>query len=279
MGLSRSSFYYKPKGDPGKKLKDDLELRDKIEEIHLRFPGYGYRRIYKYFLKQGRVVNKKKIRRIMRTFSLFTCLKKYWKPRGTNSSVQISYPNLIKGMKLQAPNLVWASDITYIRLLREYIYLVAIIDIYTRKVVGWAISKDLSHKFCLEALRVAIRRENPPAGIIHHSDHGVQYVCEDYVKVLLENKFQISMSDKGTPDENAFIEAFFKTLKREEVYFKDYLTVRDVLKNLPKFIDEVYNKDRMHSSLGYESPIDFEKKILELKPADRPIQFIWGKVA
>ena len=180
-------------------------------------------------------------------------------------------------MKLTGPNQVWASDITYIKLLREFIYLVAIIDVYTRKIVGWAISRNLSHKFCLEAIEVAIRQEEPPPGIIHHSDRGVQYVCEDYVKVLLKNNFKISMSQKGTPDENAFIESFFKTLKREEVYFKDYRTMDDVLINLPNFIDELYNKKRMHSSLGYQSPEEFEEMVLKLKPADRPTQKIWGK--
>ena len=169
----------------------------------------------------------------MKTYELYTCLKKFMKPRGTHSEVKIVYPNLIKGKKLNAPNQVWASDITYIRLLREFIYLVAIIDIYTRKIVGWALSRNLKHEFCLEALKVAIRREKPESGIIHHSDRGVQYVCEDYVKVLLENNFLVSMSKKGTPDENAFIESFFKTLKREEVYFKNY---RKNVVNISKYI-------------------------------------------
>ena len=171
----------------------------------------------------------------------------------------------------------WGRDhITFIKLLREYIYVSAIIDIYTRKIVGWSVSRDLSHKFCLEALQVAIRKYKPAAGIIHHSDRGVQYCCEAYVDYLKENKFEISMSKLGTPEDNAFIESFFKTLKKEEVYVKDYETMTDVIKHLPKFIDEIYNKRRLHSSLGYKSPEEFEMEILKIKPANRPTQKIWG---
>jgi len=199
------------------------------------------------------------------------------KPRGTNTSLDLRYPNLIKGLKLNAPNQVWATDITYIKLHRQFIYLSAVIDIYTRKIVGWSLSKTLDHKFCLESMKIAIKKENPPPGIIHHSDRGVQYVCEDYVKFLLESGFKLSMSAVGTPEENAFIESFFKTLKKEEIYFKNYQTLEDVLKNLPNFIEEVYNKKRMHSSLGYRSPQEFECDIKKLKIEDRPAQKIWGR--
>lgn len=177
------------------------------------------------------------------------------------------FANLVRGMKVTGPKQVWSTDITYRKLLREYIYLSAIIDVYTRKIVGWAISRDLSHKFCLDALKVAIKREKPPAGIIHHSDRGVQYCCEAYVDLLEENKFQISMSRLATPEDNAFIESFFKTLKREEVYARRYETMHDVVAQLPKFIDEIYNDQRLHSALGYKPPTEFESEILNLKPA------------
>lgn len=129
----------------------------------------------------------------------------------------------------------------------------------------------------MESIKLAVKREKPPKGLIHHSDRGVQYVCEPYVEFLLKNGIKPSMSRPGTPEENAFIEAFFKTLKREEVYFREYQDLKAVLKHLPKFIEEVYNKKRLHSSLGYESPVEFENKILKLNPADRPVQKIWGK--
>lgn len=278
MGIPRSTFYYRQKNQiRDQHLESDFELRDTIEKIHETFPGYGYRRVQKYLLRRGRRINCKRIRRIMREYELFTALKIWMRPRGTRTAICLRHPNLIKGMKLTAPNQVWATDITYIKLRREFVYLSAVIDVYTRKIVGWAISKNLNHEFCKRAMEVAIKRENPPEGVIHHSDRGVQYVCEPYVKFLLDNGFKVSMSAVGTPDENAFIESFFKTLKREEIYARNYLDMDDVLRRLPNFIEEIYNKQRLHSSLDYLSPVEFECKILKLKPALRPVQKIWGK--
>jgi len=277
MGIARSTYYYKLKHGSGKKLKKDFELRDRIELIHKRYPGYGYRRLHHFFLREGDVINGKRIRRVMREYELYTCLKKWMKPRGTHSKVKIVYPNLIKDLRLRAPNQVWATDITYIKLRKEFIYLSAVIDIYTRKIVGWSVSKSLTHHFCLKSMEVAIKKEKPKPGIIHHSDRGVQYVCEPYVKFLLKHGFNIPMSKVGTPDENAFIESFFKTLKQEEVYAKNYETMDQVLRSLPQFIDQIYNKERLHSALDYSSPEEFECRVLKLKPANRPVQKIWGK--
>lgn len=274
MNISRSAYYYSPTDSLN--VLSDFNLRDIIEKIHVDFPGYGYRRVYHHLLKREIRINSKRIRRIMREYSLYSCLKKWMRPRGVLTSIALRYPNLIKGLKLTGPNQVWATDITYIKLRYEFIYLSAVIDIYTRKIVGWAISKELTHDFCLEAMKIAVKKEKPPKGVIHHSDRGVQYVCEPYVQYLLDNGFEVSMSRPGTPEENAFIEAFFKTLKREEVYFRKYQTLDDALKYLPRFIEELYNEKRLHSSLGYESPVDFEKMILKMKPADRPTQKIWG---
>jgi putative transposase len=276
MELARASFYHKPTREE-KKRASDMELRVLIEEIHADLPGYGYRRIREHLLRQGLVVNTKRIKRVMKEYSLFSCLKKMMKPRGGAAGVRLSFPNLVRGIKLNGPNQVWAIDLTYIKLQSEYVYVNAVIDVYTRKIVGWAISRDLSHKFCLKSLEVAIEKEKPPKGIIHHSDRGVQYACIEYVKFLEANGFQISQSRIATPVDNAFIESFFKTMKKEEVYFKEYKTMNDVIKNLPKFIEEIYNRKRLHSSLGYKTPVEFEKEVLKLKPADRPVQKLWGR--
>lgn len=276
IGISRATYYHKPIRKE-RQLASDIELKEAIENIHLEFPGYGYRRIREHLLREDKRINSKRIKRVMKEYSLLSCIRKLMRPRGSQTSIRIYHPNLIKGLHLNGPNQVWATDLTYIRLTNEFVYLNAILDVYTRKIVGWAISRDLSHKFCLEALKVAIQNYQPPEGVIHHSDRGVQYSCIDYIEFLNLNKFKISMSRLATPEDNAFIEAFFKTLKREEVYFKEYKTMNDVINNLPKFIDEVYNKKRLHSSLGYKTPSEFEKDILEINPADRPVLKIWGK--
>ncbi len=278
MGISRATYYHQSVREEQQSLKD-LELRGEIEKIHLELPGYSYRRIRHHLLREGKRVNGKRIQRVMKKYSLMSCLKKMVKTRGEKAGIKLYYTNLIRGMKINGPNQVWATDLTYIRLQREYVYLNAVIDVYTRKIVGWAISRDLSHKFCLQALELAVRKYKPPAGLIHHSDRGVQYACMEYVGFLQRQNFQISQSRLATPEDNAFIESFFRTMKKEEVYFKDYKTMSDVIKNLPRFIEEVYNTKRLHSSLGYKTPAEFEKEVLTMNPAKRPVQKIWGWTA
>lgn len=276
MGIARATYYHQTKREEWQ-LARDMELKRKIEEIHVELPGYGYRRIREDLIRRGIYVNSKRIRRVMKKYSLFSCVRKLMKQRGVTLGKRLVYPNLIQGKLLSGPNQVWATDITYITLAKEYAYLSAIIDIYSRKIVGWAISRDLSHQFCLEALKVALRKQKPPRGVIHHSDRGVQYCSEAYTDFLKDQGFEISMSAVGTPEDNAYIESFFKTLKKEEVYFKDYYTMKDVVANLPRFIDEVYNRKRLHSSLGYRTPEEFETEIMKRKPADRPVQKLWGR--
>ncbi len=275
MRLPRASYYHEPVRKKRQEVRD-LELRRDIERIHVELPGYGYRRIRVALKNEGKTVNSKRIKRVMREHSLFSCIRKLYRPRGTHTGVKLYYPNLVRGLKVTGPNQVWSTDFTYIRLANEYVYLNAIIDVYTRKILGWALSKDLSHKFCLEAVRVAINRYGPAKDIIHHSDRGVQYACVDYIEFLKKHEFKISMSRLATPEDNAYIESFFKTLKREEVYFKDYKTMKDVVSNLPRFIDEIYNTKRLHSSLGYKTPQAFEDEISKVKPANRPVQKLWG---
>lgn len=259
IGLSTSSFYYKPKRDPILKAKADADLRDRIEKIQAELPRTGYRRLYEYLARDGTVVNTKRIRRIMREYGLFAEVKKAFKTATTDSKHGFPvYPNLVKELEITGPNQIWVSDITYIRIATCFIYLAVILDLFSRKVIGWAISTSLHRDICLVALRMALEERKPAAGCIHHSDRGVQYASHDYVNLLLENKMAVSMSRKGNPYDNAFAESFMKTLKYEEVLLNDYETMTDVIERLPHFIEEVYNKKRLHSSLDYMTPVEFE---------------------
>lgn len=264
LGLSRSAYYYTPKIESGEKQFRDAELQDKIETIQAEFPGYGYRRIREHLLlHEGIRVNTKRLRRIMKEEGLFAIVHKAFVRTTDSDHGFFIYPNLIKGKEVTGTNQVWVSDITYIRIKTCFVYLAVILDLFSRKVIGWAISRRIDRHLCLEALRMALEARQPPAGCIHHSDRGVQYACGEYVDLLKQSGLEISMSAKGNPYDNAFAESFFKTLKYEEVHLWDYETLADVIERVPYFIEEVYNKKRLHSSLGYLSPEMFENRVTD----------------
>lgn len=183
-----------------------------------------------------------------------------FKVKTTDSNHDFGYaPNRIAGMQVTDINQVWVADITYIRVRCGFVYLSAVMDLFSRNVVGWAISRRIDSELCKTALRCAIAQRKPLPGLVHHSDRGVQYACEEYRDLLEEYGILASMSAKGHCYDNAFMESFFKTLKAEEVYLTEYETIEDVEKNVPRFIEEVYNRKRLHSSLGYKSPMEYEK--------------------
>jgi len=269
-GLASSTFYYRPKTDVSEKQRRDAELRDQIEAIQAEFSGYGYRRVQHELQRHGQNINAKRIRRVMSENGLRPILwRSFVRTTDSNHSYRV-YPNLLKNQTLSGPNEAWAADITYIRIRAGFVYLAAILDLYTRQIIGWAISKRIDGELCLTALRMALDRRSPVVGCIHHSDRGVQYASLDYVELLQDRGLAISMSAKGNPYDNAFIESFFKTLKAEEVYLWNYETYDDVIERLPYFIEEVYNQKRLHSAIGYIPPNEFGRNIINMKLADRP---------
>lgn len=267
MNLSRSSYYYK--SSKNKEATDDA-LISRIEEIAEEFGGYGYRRITAQLHRENMKVNHKKVLGIMRKRGLLCKPKRrYIRTTDSNHKYRI-YPNLLQGYSVTTINQVWIADITYIRILTAFVYLAVILDLFSRKAIGYAISRNIDAALSLGALQMAVSNRQPPAGVIHHSDQGVQYTAYDYVDLLHTHGFQISMARKGNPYDNAVAESFMKTLKTEEVYLWEYQTLADVERRLPYFIEQVYNQKRLHSSLGYRPPDEYEEIFLKAKNHSNP---------
>ena len=268
FGVSRCG-YYKWLKSRNKSLTDDsdISLREQIQNIAIEFPGYGYRRITAELQKHDYLVNHKKVLRLMREDNLL-CMKKRFGIKTTDSKHDEKiYLNLAKDLQVTGINQMWVADITYIQLLNEFVYLAVVIDVFSRRCIGWEISRHINTKLTINALYKAIKTRGKYhlKGLVHHSDQGVQYASYEYVECLKEYGIQIIMSRKGNPYDNAFAESFIKTLKCEEVYLNEYRTLNDVIENIEHFIEEVYNLKRLHSSIGYKSPIEFEEELNLLK--------------
>jgi len=260
VGLSRATFY-RLRSSPPLPESTDTDLREAIQQIALEFPGYGYRRITAQLARQGERVNHKRVLRLMREDNLL-CLRKRRFVRTTDSEHGLPvYQNLAAKLVVNALNQLWVSDITYIRLESEFVYLAVVLDAFSRRVVGWHLSRRLDAGLSVAALRMALkeRKPVPNSGLVHHSDRGVQYAATEYTEILRQNGIQISMSRVGNPYDNAKAESFMKTLKYEQVYLCEYGNLAEAKQSIGTFIECVYNQKRLHSALGYLSPSEFEE--------------------
>ncbi len=271
LGLNRGSHYRRAgaaaaEGQVRNRPKENsLELRAAVERVVLEFPGYGYRRVTKQLQREGWKVNRKRVLRVMRDESLLCQVKRRWTQTTDSQHGYRIHPNRLadRGWRqLTRLDEAWVADLTYIRLDGEFVYLATVMDAYSRRVIGWCLGRTLEAELALTALERALAARQPAPGFIHHSDRGVQYACAAYIERLEAAGARISMAGKGSPLENAQAERLFRTLKEEEVYLQEYQTFEEAEASIGRFLEEVYNRKRLHSSLGYLPPCEFEELTL-----------------
>jgi putative transposase len=265
--VSRRSFYRSLK--EWQPTEEEMEVRSVIQTVALEHRRrYGYRRITAELHRRGMQVNHKRVARIMREDNLLGVQPKLFVVT-TNSNHKLEiYLNLASRMKLTGIHQLWVADITYIRLKAEFVYLAVILDRFSRKVVGWALDRTLGNRLAVGALEQALEKRQPPPGLVHHSDRGLQYASAEYAAVLEKHRMVPSMSRPANPYDNASCESFMKTLKREEIYANKYDDLEHLRANIEEFIEEYYNRQRLHSALGYRSPEEFEQQIETPSPAE-----------
>lgn len=259
LGVARSSHYYKPV------VTDESELRNAISQVCERFPRYGYRRVTAELWRRGWRVNRKRVARLMKNMGL-QAKKVARKRRTTNSNHPFPrYPNLVEYLVVQRPDQVWVADITYIRLKNEFVYLAVLMDVFTRAIRGWHLGRFLDQSLTLEALCKALETHCPE---IHHSDQGVQYAALEYTAILNNCGVRISMAEVGEPTQNGYAERLMRTIKEEEVDLSDYEDYHHACQQIGQFLEDVYMRKRVHSSLNYLTPAEFESQWLSATNVD-----------
>jgi transposase InsO family protein len=269
--VSRASYYRhwaacKPR-------EEETAVRDAVQRVALANRRYGYRRIAAQLRRDGLAVNHKRVLRLMREDNLLCLRTRPFVPMTTDSRhAWRVVPNLARGLVPSGLDQLWVADITYVRLLEEFAFLAVLLDAFSRRVIGWALESHLRVSLALSALEMAIKARRPaPGSVIHHSDRGVQYACRDYTAVLAAHDIQPSMSRVGNPYDNAQAESFMKTLKQEEVDGRNYRDVNQARDAIGAFIEDVYNRQRLHSALAYRPPVEFEANLL--RPAGYPPRY------
>jgi putative transposase len=259
IGLPRSTYYRRTQLVAPDAVDPDAALRAAITEVRQAFPSYGYRRVTRELRRRHQVVNHKRVQRVMQAMLLPPAARRRpWLVTEPDAVTGTWYPNRRAGVVPSGPNQLWVADITYVRLERGFVFLAVVLDVFARKVIGYAIGPTLDARLPLAALDAAIASREPPPGCLHHSDRGSQYASRRYRERLAEAGLVGSMSRAGNPYDNAHAESFMKTLKHEEIYLRPYRTMDDVIAHLPHFLETIYNNNRVHSALGYRTPNEHE---------------------
>jgi len=257
-GVSRATYYRHWQAAAPR--TEENALRDELQRLAVAHRHYGYRRLTALVRRDGWAVNHKRVLRVMRTDNLLCLRRRAFVPATTDSrhSWRI-VPNLARGLDVTGLDQLWVADITYLRLLEEFAFLAVVLDAFSRRVIGWAVEVHLHASLAVAALQMALAARRPrPGTLIHHSDRGVQYACAEYTAQLAEHGIQPSMSRVGSPYDNAKAESFMKTLKQEEVDGRAYRDADEARRSMGRFLEEVYNRQRLHSALAYLTPTEFE---------------------
>jgi transposase InsO family protein len=252
LNYPRSQVYYQSQSPP-----DETEIKEAIVKLCGQHPSYGYRRITAMLQRQGQEINHKRVARLMRELGLVG-KPPVKRKRTTNSNHQYQrYANLMIDLAIERPDQVWVGDITYIRLQQEFVYLAVLMDVFTRSIRGWHLARSMEVSLTITALNKGLAKGRPE---IHHSDQGVQYAANEYVKLLEQHAVKISMAEVGQAWQNGYAERLMRTIKEEEVDLSEYRNFAEAYEQIEQFLEDVYMKKRIHSSLGYLTPDEYEKK-------------------
>jgi transposase InsO family protein len=258
LGVSRATYYRQRRAGPAPTPANEPKVRQAINQIALEMPTYGHRPMTAELERRGLPTGRDRVLRYMREAHLLCRPRRAFVATTDSHHEQMIFPNLARDLVVTQPDQLWVADITYIRLPREFVYLSILLDAFSRRVIGWALERHLMTELALSALQMALSTRQFKPGLMHHSDRGKQYAAAQYVSLLVKNQIRISMSRTGNPYDNAKAERFMRTVKYEEVYLADYQSLTEARASIRRFIEEVYNRKRLHSALGYRPPAEFE---------------------